>query len=90
MCIRDSLPLASHKNAEFLHNEVPGMQVPEPIRERMHRAPTKEAQRNEGIQIAAEVLREARERRDEIQGAYVFPPFGKYDRILEVLEKAGI
>jgi len=84
------LPLASHKNAEFLHNEVPGMQVPEPIRERMHRAPTKEAQRNEGIQIAAEVLREARERRDEIQGAYVFPPFGKYDRILEVLEKAGI
>ena len=32
------LPLASHRNAEFLHNEVPGMRVPEPIRERMRKA----------------------------------------------------
>src|SRR5262249_35419633 len=29
------LPLASYRNAEFLHNEVPGMQVPEAVRERM-------------------------------------------------------
>ncbi len=34
------LPLASHRNAEFLHNEVPGMQVPEAIRERMRKAGT--------------------------------------------------
>ena len=32
------LPLASHRNAEFLHNEVPGMQVPEGVRERMRKA----------------------------------------------------
>ncbi len=83
------LPLASLKNAEFLHNEVPGMQIPDPIRERMRLAPTKEAQQNEGIQIAADVLKEAN-RRPEIQGAYIFPPFGKYERILEVVEKAGI
>ena len=25
------LPLASHKNAEFLHNHVPGMQIPDAI-----------------------------------------------------------
>ena len=29
------LPLYSHKNAEFLHNEVPGMSIPDDIRERM-------------------------------------------------------
>jgi 5,10-methylenetetrahydrofolate reductase len=29
------LPLVSYKNAEFLHNEVPGMQIPDAIRERM-------------------------------------------------------
>ena len=28
-------PLASHRNAEFLHNEVPGMQIPLDIRQRM-------------------------------------------------------
>ena len=32
------LPLASYRNAEFLHNEVPGMQVPLHIRERMRKA----------------------------------------------------
>jgi len=83
------LPLASYKNAEFLHNEVPGMQVPEEIRERMRLAQTKEAQRNEGLQIAAEVLREAR-RLPQVRGAYIFPPFGKYERILDVLEMAGV
>ena len=31
------LPLYSHRNAEFLHNEVPGMSIPEDIRERMQR-----------------------------------------------------
>mgnify|MGYP006148091351 CR=1 FL=1 len=29
------LPLYSHRNAEFLHNEVPGMSIPESARERM-------------------------------------------------------
>ena len=33
------LPLVSYKNAEFLHNEVPGMQIPEEIRERMRKTP---------------------------------------------------
>src|SRR5207245_10304974 len=32
------LPLYSHRNAEFLHNEVPGMRIPDDIRERMHKA----------------------------------------------------
>ncbi|HPA44572.1 MAG TPA: bifunctional homocysteine S-methyltransferase/methylenetetrahydrofolate reductase [bacterium] len=83
------LPLASYKNAEFLHNEVPGMQIPEEIRERMRLAQTRDAQRNEGMQIAAEVLREAR-RLPQVQGAYIFPPFGKYERIMDVLELAGV
>ena len=83
------LPLVSYKNAEFLHNEVPGMQVPDTIRERMRLAATKEAQRMEGIKIAAEVLRETR-RLPQVRGAYIFPPFGRYERVLDVLEKAGI
>ena len=32
------LPLQSFRHAEFLHNEVPGIQVPEWVRERMHEA----------------------------------------------------
>jgi methionine synthase I (cobalamin-dependent)/5,10-methylenetetrahydrofolate reductase len=81
------LPLASARNAEFLHNEVPGMQIPEPIRHRMAAAEDRAAQRREGIAIAAEALRHARSF-DQIAGAYIFPPFGRYDAVLEVLEKS--
>lgn len=83
------LPLASYKNAEFLHTQVPGMQIPDPIRERMRKASTKEEQRAEGINIAAEALGEAKNY-SQIKGAYVFPPFGRYAAILDVLEKAGL
>jgi methionine synthase / methylenetetrahydrofolate reductase(NADPH) len=79
------LPLASLRNAEFLHNEVPGMQIPRDIMERMRKAPTKAAQRQEGITIAQEALVAAK-KIPRIQGTYIFPPFGSYEAILEVIE----
>jgi len=77
------LPLVSYKNAEFLHNEVPGMQIPEEIRERMRRTPGGEAARKEGVKIAREMLFAVREL---VQGAYLMPPLGRYELALEVLE----
>ena len=79
------LPLASYKNAEFLHNEVPGMQVPEEIRERLKKAPTKKDQRRIGIEVAQETLRIAKEH-PRINGAYIYPPFGSYKAVLKVIE----
>lgn len=77
------LPLVSYKNAEFLHNEVPGMQIPEHIRERMRKAPPGVEARKEGIRIAREMLFAVR---DRVQGAYLMPPLGKYELALEVLD----
>jgi methionine synthase / methylenetetrahydrofolate reductase(NADPH) len=77
------LPLASYRNAEFLHNEVPGMQIPEPVRERMRRAGSGEAAREEGIKIAQEALTAAR---PLVQGVYIMPPFGRVEGALRVLE----
>jgi len=76
------LPLASHKNAEFLHNEVPGMRVPEAIRERMRQAGSGEAGQREGIQIAREMLDRVK---DRVAGAYIMPPFGRYHLAVEVI-----
>ena len=76
------LPLASHKNAEFLHNEVPGMSVPEPIRERMRSAGSGEAGRQQGIEIAREMLARVK---DRVAGAYIMPPFGRYQLALDVV-----
>ena len=82
-CMVGVLPLVSYKNAEFLHNEVPGMQIPAEIRERMRKTPGGEAARKEGVKIAREMLFAVR---DRVQGAYLMPPLGRYELALEVLD----
>ena len=77
------LPLASYRNAEFLHNEVPGMSVPDAIRERMRKAGAGEDARAEGVAIAREMLSAVRSR---VAGAYIMPPLGRYELALRVIE----
>ncbi len=79
------LPLRSHKHAEFLHHEIPGINIPENVRERMFRAGESAAQT--GIDISAEFLREIK---SSVAGAYLLPPFKKYEVAVRVLEAAGI
>jgi homocysteine S-methyltransferase len=75
-------PLASLKNAEFLHNEVPGMQIPDEIMKRIAKLETPEGQREEGISIAREALTAFR---SEVQGTYIMPPFNRADIALSVV-----
>lgn len=77
------LPLASYRNAEFLHNEVPGMQVPDEVRERMRKAGSGPAARKEGVAIAREMLSAVRSR---VAGAYIMPPLERYELALEVVD----
>jgi methionine synthase / methylenetetrahydrofolate reductase(NADPH) len=79
------MPLVSYKNAEFLHNEVPGMQIPQLVRDRLKHASSRDAQRTIGVEIAREMLRELRTDR-RVSGVYVFPPFGSYPAVLKLLE----
>jgi methionine synthase I (cobalamin-dependent)/5,10-methylenetetrahydrofolate reductase len=75
------LPLQSFRHAEFLHNEVPGIQVPDWIRSRMHEAGN-EGQRA-GIDLARGLLARCR---SSASGVYLMPSFGRYENCLEVLE----
>lgn len=77
------LPLASYRNAEFLHNEVPGMSVPDAVRERMRVAGSGPDARSEGVAIAQETLLAIS---DRVVGAYIMPPFARYAAALEILE----
>jgi methionine synthase I (cobalamin-dependent)/5,10-methylenetetrahydrofolate reductase len=78
-------PLVSFRNAEFLHNEVPGVRVTPSIMDRMRAASaiSKEAGREEGLKIARESLVEVRK---EIQGVQVSAPFGNVKYALEVFQ----
>jgi homocysteine S-methyltransferase len=77
------LPLASHRNAEFLHNEVPGMQIPQAYRERMARVGSGPEARAEGIRISHEALAAVASR---VAGAYIMPPFNRVESALAVLD----
>jgi homocysteine S-methyltransferase len=79
-------PLVSHRNAEFLHHEVPGMSVPEAIRERMRRAAPGPESVREGVAVAQEMLAEFM---DEVVGVYVMPQLGRYATALDVLSPLG-
>jgi methionine synthase I (cobalamin-dependent)/5,10-methylenetetrahydrofolate reductase len=75
------LPLYGAKHAAFLHNEVPGMSIPDAVRARIERADERAPE--EGVRIAVELLNELR---GIVQGAYLMPPFGRYDLAAEVIE----
>jgi homocysteine S-methyltransferase len=75
------LPLQSHRHAEFLHNEVPGIRLTDEARERMRLAGNDG--RKEGVKLAQELVLEAR---DVVQGIYIMPSFGRYEVAVEVLE----
>ncbi len=75
------LPLHSFRQAEFLHHEVPGIAIPQNIRDRMKSAGERGIE--EGITIAREFLEEIKQR---ISGVYLVPSFGKVELALEVVE----
>ncbi len=75
------MPLYGAKHAAFLHNEVPGMAIPEQVRARIERAGERAPE--EGVRIATELVKELR---GVVQGAYLMPPFGRYDLAAEIIE----
>lgn len=75
-------PLTSLKNAEFLKNEVPGVEVTDSIIERMAWCRTKEEGIASGIEIAREICNAIA---DRVAGYQVSAPFGRADIALQVL-----
>ena len=73
-------PLFNSANAEFLHNEVPGITIPDALRQRMRDAADPQA---EGVRIAQEIIESLG---DAVQGVYLIPAFGRYDLAANVLD----
>ncbi len=75
------LPLYGARHAAYLHNEVPGIDIPDSIRHRINAAG--DTAPSVGIEIARELLHELK---TMVQGAYLIPPFGKYEMAAEIVE----
>ena len=76
------MPLTSSKNAEFIHNEVPGIKLPENVRQAMAAAGNDPDQaRREGVSIARELVDAAM---DKFKGIYLITPFLRYEMTAEL------
>jgi homocysteine S-methyltransferase len=75
------LPLVSERNCEYLHNEVPGISIPDEIRRRMAGKEKEEGAR-EGLAIAREFIAAAH---GMVGGFYLIPPFGRYGIAAELV-----
>jgi homocysteine S-methyltransferase len=76
------LPLHTARHAEFLHNEVPGITIPDPVRAAMHAAGERGA--HVGLDMAHALLEGMR---DQVRGTYIMPSFGRYEMAAELVRK---
>ncbi|BCB03560.1 bifunctional homocysteine S-methyltransferase/methylenetetrahydrofolate reductase [Bacillus sp. KH172YL63] len=78
------MPLISSRNAEFLHHEVPGINVPEETRRRMKEAGADPViTRSVGMEMAKDLLETALEL---FNGIYLITPFVRYDMSIELIQ----
>jgi methionine synthase / methylenetetrahydrofolate reductase(NADPH) len=78
------LPLFGTRHAAFLHNEVPGIDIPEGLRRRIDRAGDDSPR--EGVLIARELVADLKEM---AQGIYLMPAFNRYDLAASVIDVLG-
>lgn len=79
------LPLRSYKHADFLHNEIPGMAIPQQIREQLRSAGERAGE--VGIEMAISFLNQAK---SLVAGTYLMPPFKKYEIVPKILDGIGM
>jgi methionine synthase / methylenetetrahydrofolate reductase(NADPH) len=77
------LPLVSARHASFLHNEVPGISIPEQTRRQMESAG--EDGSKVGVELAVELIEAVK---SWAQGVYLMPQFSRYDLVAEIIEKS--
>ncbi|WP_374724163.1 bifunctional homocysteine S-methyltransferase/methylenetetrahydrofolate reductase [Calidifontibacillus erzurumensis] len=78
------MPIVSSQNAEFLHNEVPGIKLTDEIREKMARCGSdREKAKMEGIAIAKSLIDAAF---DLFNGIYLITPFMRYDMTVKLVQ----
>ena len=76
-------PLSSYKQALRLHNEVPGIVIPDSLLKQLESAGA--SARDHGFALARRLLDWSRGARSSgIVGAYLIPPFKRYEEILDL------
>jgi len=78
------LPLVSAKHVNFLHNEVPGVFIPEEARRRIEQTADTESGVKVGVELAVELIQQIK---GWASGVYFMPQFHRYDMVAEIIEQ---
>jgi homocysteine S-methyltransferase len=76
------LPLQSARHAEFLHNEVPGITIPDATRDALHAAGDRGAE--VGLEASLALLERVG---GAVAGTYIMPSFGRYEQCAELVRR---
>jgi methionine synthase / methylenetetrahydrofolate reductase (NADH) len=76
------LPLQSSRHAEFLHNEVPGITIPEETRAAMRDAGPTGA--TVGVDMALDLISQLD---GLVAGTYIMPSFGRYEQAADLVRR---
>ena len=76
------LPLVSSRHAEFLHNEVPGITIPQIARDAMRAAGDRGSE--VGTEMAEALLAAVE---GEVAGTYLMPSFGRYEQSAQLVRR---
>ena len=79
------LPLVSARHAEFLHNEVPGITIPDEARAAMQAAGERGSEA--GLEMADALLAATE---GEVAGTYIMPSFGRYEQAAELVRRIRV
>jgi methylenetetrahydrofolate reductase (NADPH) len=81
-------PLKSYKTAAYMNSKIPGVFVPEKILKRMEAAKDKGNEREEGVQIALELIEKIKTKQG-VNGIHVMP-VGWEEVVPRIVKEAGL
>lgn len=81
------MPLVSYRNAQFLNNEVAGIQIPEKIVNQFTPFMDKEEAETLGVEIAVDIANRIKK---DVHGFYFITPFNRVEMIIKIIKKLGL
>lgn len=81
------MPLVSYKNALFMHNEMPGIHVPDEVLSMYHKDMMRQEAEDVAVRVSVDI---ARKLYDTADGFYLMTPFGRVslvNRIIDCIKK---
>lgn len=78
------MPIVNYRNAQFLNNEVPGIEIPKKYVDRFHPEMSTRESEQVGIELAVDIANNLRE---YVDGFYFINPFNRIEMIMKILQR---